>query len=326
MVSLLIETVIAMALNIFLAKQAQVFVGSAMPPIACIILIAMQPRLNTLDIIERKIEGNEERYMLLTMGAVVLSLLLIRSMTTVGLWGGQRQDFSTQPVAELLTTICSCAVLVALGWFFLIRRSAVPLFARYQAPLLVVIVGCFAYFAINLARPMDEIPIEYTLIEAVELFGHLLNWTVGTAAIKMLRFSPYKIQGLSAALYNALAIVWIAFLEDSASVVSAIIMIVGFCVIFFVTLAPLRLQRSKGITKEAEIAILEMARDFRLTRREQEILLLLKQGRSRPYIQKTMHLSEGTVKTHTSHIYTKLAIHSRQQLLDVLEEYELKRD
>jgi DNA-binding CsgD family transcriptional regulator len=324
MASLIIETLVAMIFNITLPKQVQVFVGSAMPPLACAILIAMQLRVKVADVVEQKVEGGEERYMLLTVGAALLSLLLIRSVTTLGLWGDNRQDLSLQPMTEALSMICSCVILVIFAWFALIRGSKAPLFARYQAPLLIIILGCLTYTVIDLARPLEEIPIEHVITEAVEIFGHLVNWTVAVTAIKILRFSPYKILGFSAALYNTLAMIWIAFFENSTDSVPALVMFFGFCVILFVSLVPLGLQQRQAPTPNAQATVRQLSADFHLTQREQEILLLLKQGRSRPYIQKVMHLADGTVKTHTTHIYTKLGIHSRQQLLDVLEEYESK--
>jgi len=42
-------------------------------------------------------------------------------------------------------------------------------------------------------------------------------------------------------------------------------------------------------------------------------------GRPAPRIGEERHLAMNTVNTHTSHICQKLKIHSRQELLDLLE-------
>lgn len=47
--------------------------------------------------------------------------------------------------------------------------------------------------------------------------------------------------------------------------------------------------------------------------------MLLAQGRSRPYICEALYLSDGTVKTHISHIYRKFDVHGRQELLDAVQ-------
>lgn len=57
----------------------------------------------------------------------------------------------------------------------------------------------------------------------------------------------------------------------------------------------------------------------KLSKRESEVLRLIAKGRSTPRIQKELHLSVNTVNTHISHIYQKLNVHSRQELLDLIE-------
>ncbi len=58
---------------------------------------------------------------------------------------------------------------------------------------------------------------------------------------------------------------------------------------------------------------------FELTPRETEIFHFLALGFSPREIEKRLVLSSNTVKSHISHIYTKLNIHSREQMNDVLE-------
>ncbi|MEG0323890.1 MAG: helix-turn-helix transcriptional regulator, partial [Raoultibacter sp.] len=58
--------------------------------------------------------------------------------------------------------------------------------------------------------------------------------------------------------------------------------------------------------------------------REKEVFMMLAQGRSRAYISEDLILSEGTIKTHISHIYTKLGVSNRQEMFDVLLEDDHK--
>ena len=41
-------------------------------------------------------------------------------------------------------------------------------------------------------------------------------------------------------------------------------------------------------------------------------------GTQRPYISEHLHVSENTVKSHIRHIYTKVNVHNRQELLDLV--------
>lgn len=62
-----------------------------------------------------------------------------------------------------------------------------------------------------------------------------------------------------------------------------------------------------------------LARDHGLTPRETEVLDYLSKGRSQPYIREELVLSKNTVNTHVKHIYQKLGVHSKQELLDLFE-------
>ena len=56
-----------------------------------------------------------------------------------------------------------------------------------------------------------------------------------------------------------------------------------------------------------------------LTEREREILLMYASGRSAVRIAEDLFLSNYTVKTHLRRCYAKLDVHSRQELLDLIE-------
>jgi DNA-binding CsgD family transcriptional regulator len=57
---------------------------------------------------------------------------------------------------------------------------------------------------------------------------------------------------------------------------------------------------------------------YRLTGREVEVLMLLAEGRNEPYIAEALTVSRTTAKTHIKHIYQKINVSSRQELLDFL--------
>ena len=61
-----------------------------------------------------------------------------------------------------------------------------------------------------------------------------------------------------------------------------------------------------------------LATFYGLTQRETEVLMLLAQGKSVRGIGLDMFIAEGTVKAHIQHIYQKLDVHNRQELLNVI--------
>ncbi len=56
-----------------------------------------------------------------------------------------------------------------------------------------------------------------------------------------------------------------------------------------------------------------------LTEREAEILGYLARGRTNAYIATTLFVSENTVRSHVRNLYAKLDVHTRQQLIDLVE-------
>ncbi|MDR1712669.1 MAG: LuxR C-terminal-related transcriptional regulator, partial [Coriobacteriales bacterium] len=63
----------------------------------------------------------------------------------------------------------------------------------------------------------------------------------------------------------------------------------------------------------------EIAAEYELSPKETEIMVLFAKGRSTPRIQEDLFLSRGTVTTHLRHIYQKMNIHDKQELLDIIE-------
>jgi DNA-binding CsgD family transcriptional regulator len=62
-------------------------------------------------------------------------------------------------------------------------------------------------------------------------------------------------------------------------------------------------------------AVHQLSKRFGLTAREQDVLELLAEGYSRPYISEKLFLSLSTVKTHVNHLYLKMGINRRDDLL-----------
>ena len=63
----------------------------------------------------------------------------------------------------------------------------------------------------------------------------------------------------------------------------------------------------------------KLSSDFALTPREIDVTLILAKGRSKKRAAEELHLARETVKTHAANIYRKLAIHSQQELIDLIE-------
>lgn len=63
----------------------------------------------------------------------------------------------------------------------------------------------------------------------------------------------------------------------------------------------------------------ELGKLHHLTPREIEIFALLARGRNGSFIMEHFVISRNTAKSHIKHIYTKLGVHSQQELIDLVE-------
>lgn len=61
---------------------------------------------------------------------------------------------------------------------------------------------------------------------------------------------------------------------------------------------------------------------YDLSRREAEVLDLLARGRDVPYVAEELVISKNTVRSHAKKIFLKTGVHSRQELIDLVESIE----
>lgn len=82
-----------------------------------------------------------------------------------------------------------------------------------------------------------------------------------------------------------------------------------------------------GASAEGRIAIRvsDLSRAYNLSPREEEVLQLIAQGDTVAEIGDVLYVSQGTVKAHINHIYRKCGIHSKSELLELLNDVEKPR-
>ena len=82
-----------------------------------------------------------------------------------------------------------------------------------------------------------------------------------------------------------------------------------------------RAQQVKSSGTDAlEAACDGVAERYQLTNREREILTYLSQGYSLPYIRNELYIAQSTIDTHVRHIYKKMGIHSKEELITEVRE------
>ncbi len=70
-----------------------------------------------------------------------------------------------------------------------------------------------------------------------------------------------------------------------------------------------------------ESVYMSISDTYGLSNREREVLPLIAKGRNPEYVSKVLYISVGTAKTHIYNIYRKMSIHTRQEMLDIVDEF-----
>lgn len=84
------------------------------------------------------------------------------------------------------------------------------------------------------------------------------------------------------------------------------------------TLEQSHTQYKDRISKQAAL----LQQHYRLSARETEVMELIARGNSVARIAENLVVSENTIRTHSKRIYAKLAIHKKQELLDLINEFQ----
>lgn len=122
------------------------------------------------------------------------------------------------------------------------------------------------------------------------------------------------------------------------SLLSATVALVVFCIVAYILLArksldftatiqaitpvsPLvTVQTAEGAPLSLKERCAELSEAAGLTAREAEVFGYLARGRNVRFIEEELVVSYNTVKTHVSHIYAKMGVHSHQELIDLVEQ------
>ncbi|WP_165248928.1 response regulator transcription factor [Adlercreutzia sp. ZJ141] len=147
--------------------------------------------------------------------------------------------------------------------------------------------------------------------EAMKILGSVLGLVVGT--VFMVDALPVNIQLFTDILVVVLVVLFMIFLSDKdyrgtwGSV-------------------PVNADETSAVGAHGQSyfealldACAHMAHQYGLTRREEEVVFLLAQNKSLQSIEDELCITTGTAKSHCHHIYTKMGVHKRQELIGLIE-------
>ncbi|MEG2533125.1 MAG: LuxR C-terminal-related transcriptional regulator [Gordonibacter sp.] len=244
--------------------------------------------------------GEVDRVPLLALGALVpLGALALYALT-------RRTELSPDGLFRL-SILCSVA-----GFLML---SIAPVQGSITSTLLSCGTGFFeilmyyVLIALGSKNTLNALPM-LAWGNAMASWGTLLGanfgrFTNGQAA------DPVVVSAISAIIVFGI-VAYVVLVQKTFSFANTIKGVVPLA-----PLVPAHADDSTPLSIEARCATIGKAQG--LTEREQEIFEYLARGRNVRFIQEALVVSYNTVKTHVSHVYAKLGVHSHQELIDLVE-------
>lgn len=199
-----------------------------------------------------------------------------------------------------------------------------------------------AYRPFYLIALAGALALPFACLDKDQAVGYALNtagyhvfcmfmWVIIAACCHNYPERCLRIYGFVGGLWSAGAICGVALAqalptelsyETVSAIVLASVVALSLCYLFVFTehdagrLAQIIPTRHRRPFKEK---CANVAQRYKLSSREHEVMALIAQGRDTAAIQERLALSASTVQTHRAHIYQKLGIHNKQELIDVIE-------
>lgn len=184
-----------------------------------------------------------------------------------------------------------------------------------QAPNLLIHLGgdCFdvliwlVIVGVGKRNPFAFVPV-FGLVFCMRSLGTLIGAVIGHLSNDIAPVDPRLAQAITLVVtFAVFAFLWMGFRSFSFT-----------DTIFGVEKLEMPTQT---VVREStlENRCADLADEWGLTKREQEIFVMLARGRNVAYIQDYYTISRNTVKSHIKHIYSKLGVHSHQELIDLVE-------
>lgn len=276
---------------------------------------------------------------LLCVGAIAFAVALTRAIALDGIEN-----------AELANITASCSIVIAALLLYAIWFG----FKRTRAPFdKLSILGLYRIF----------FPLIATALLALSVFGNAWGLAVTTlvyaafsivsaliisTSISLARqykvWSPYVYGIFAGCLYLVFAVATtvaplVYYPQNFGAATFTVIVLV---VLYILAMSNAVIQNRKRKSDEADsgpntrpfqepLVVDEVAQrcsilaeQNQLTAREKDVFLLLAKGRDVPSIAKQLFISENTVRSHSKNVYRKLNVHSKQELLDLLEKSDVQ--
>lgn len=245
-----------------------------------------------------------------------------RALSPLGFWG----DMSIVGADALPSILPACVLFAAVVAAVFHHCDDGGMFPRMAAALLILLGALL--FADKSTLESFAVPeaVIHSLSLSVKLLSHFLFWLAGVMAARTLEWPPLRSTAMAELVMSSAAILFSLTLQ-AASGLGRFIVIAALYGAVAVLMAVVwkAWQTGHEATEAAPVSDLTeacalIAAERNLSPREAEVLALLAEGRSRTFIMEKLVISDATVKSHTNHVYQKLGVHPKQDLITLVRE------
>lgn len=240
-----------------------------------------------------------------------------------GLALGMMHDLLSEGSFAAFSTVgfCIAAILLAIT-AIAVMQDFNTLFYRVGFPMMA-----FGFFVV--ANMPDDLAIGCIFLDAGYCYQYLLSCCLCSYLAQHFVQSPIWIVGISTGsllLGQFVGSLFASALGNDSTMASfAALLLLSSALYLFsnknLTSGWGSIQPGKSIVTDP---LCETCRDVAdahgLTNREKDVMILLVKGHTRKEISEELHLSEETVKSHTSNIYQKTSVHSKRELARLVEQ------
>jgi DNA-binding CsgD family transcriptional regulator len=221
--------------------------------------------------------------------------------------------------------------------------AVLPLcFVRFEKPLLPFIYQVLLPIVVGVLILLNSLPSQGPLPVLTSLGLYIFFSVIGlfalasfTAAANAKEFSVPLIFGFTIASFAAFSLLGLHLADPPLLASHFNTLLNALTVLYFLYLLVWPCVKSWGqmyraasptiqhnVHEVLEIRCETLAQNYGLSQRESVIMSFIGRGYSPAFIAKKLFLSDSTVRTHVKSIYRKLNVHSRQELLVLVDEGE----
>jgi DNA-binding CsgD family transcriptional regulator len=320
--ALLFKTIAGNILGLYLPVALQGVI-SLVFLVACLLLLIIFDRMPEVASPLATVDTNDDDRVPLALQVAIFAL----AVSTMGVMS----DFGiriSSPAATVqaplvfLRLLLSIVIIASLSYLFLGRKGKRGILVRMQMAFLIVLAGFFI-IAMRGYGVLNTELVYQVIITISGVFIHILFWVAVLLMMQNNLRDGLRIIGIAEALSNGMSSIWFTFLSQLGPISNTVTLIAAYAFTVLIMIAGRFIHvpsKKPEIQLEENMSdrIKELSEHYRLSPRESEVFALLAKGFTRNMIEKQLVLSDSTIKTHISHIYEKMDIHTKQDLFKLI--------